>query len=418
MNLNRQKAEQNSSIPPLGGTRGATLIKTLRWFGRDDNISLKEIAQTGATGVVTALHHIPNGEVWSVNEILSVKKEIEKHGLTWEVVESLPVSEGIKQGTSDRDRLIDNYIQSMRNLAESGLKTICYNFMPVLDWARTDLHYTLPNGAEAMYFSTVDFAAFDIYILKRPNAEKSYPEDTINAARLRFEEMSDEKAESLAYNIIVVTQGFIDGVVDGESSDYKKLFLNFLKRYDDIDKEQLRNNLEYFLKKVIPVAEETGMKMAIHPDDPPFSLLGLPRIMSNKEDFRWLAEIVPSVSNGITLCAGSLSASAENNIPEMAELFGDRIHFVHLRSTKRFDNGDFYEDSHLEGDVDIVKVIHALYKAMQKTGRSIPVRPDHGHKILDDFNRDANPGYPLIGRLKGLAEIAGMEKAVRYFINT
>ena len=415
MTLNRQ---ENSSIPPLGGTRGATLIKTLRWFGRDDNITLREIAQTGATGIVTALHHIPNGEVWSVDEILSIKNEIEKHGLTWEVVESLPVSEGIKQGTPDRDKLIDNYIQSMQNLAECGLKTICYNFMPVLDWARTDLHYTLPNGAEAMFFSTVDFAAFDIFILKRPNAEKSYPEEIVNAARLRFEKMSAENAETLAYNIIVVTQGFIDGVVDGENSDYKKVFLNFLKKYDHIDKKQLRNNLAYFLNKIIPVAEETGMKMAIHPDDPPFPLLGLPRIMSNREDFRWLAETVPSVSNGITLCAGSLSASAKNNIPEMAELFGDRIHFVHLRSTKRFDNGDFYEDSHLEGDVDIVKVIHALYKTMQKTGRSIPVRPDHGHKLLDDFNRDANPGYPLIGRLKGLSEIAGVEKAVRYFSNT
>ena len=393
------------------------LIKTLRWFGRDDNITLKEIAQTGATGIVTALHHIPNGEVWSVDEITSVKKEIEKNNLTWEVVESLPVSEGIKQATSDRDKLINNYIQCMRNLAQCGLKTICYNFMPVLDWARTNLHYTLPNGTEAMYFSATDFAAFDIFILKRPGAETSYSKEAINTARVRFEEMTNEEAKNLAYNIIVVTQGFIDGVVDGKNSNYKKAFSNFLKKYDHINKSQLRSNLAYFLNKVIPIAEELGIKLAIHPDDPPFSLLGLPRIMSNKEDFRWLAETVPSVNNGITLCAGSLSASAENNIPEIVELFGDRIHFVHLRSTKRLDNGDFYEAGHLEGDVNIVEVINALYKTMHKTGRSIPVRPDHGNKILEDFNRDTNPGYPLIGRLKGLAEIAGVEKAVRYFFD-
>lgn len=416
MNSNRQKAKQDSSIT-LGVTRETTLIKTLRWFGADDNISLKEIAQAGATGVVTALHHISNGKVWSIDDISSVKKEIEKYGLTWEVVESLPVSEGIKQATPERDKLINNYTQSMRNLAECGLKTICYNFMPVLDWARTDLHYTLPNGAEAMYFSAVDFAAFDIYILKRPGAKNNYTEAAISAATKRFEAMSDEDANTLAYNIIVVTQGFIDGVVDGKSPDYKELFLGFLKKYVNIDKQQLRNNLAYFLNKIIPVAEELDIKLAIHPDDPPFPLLGLPRIMSNKEDFKWLAETSPSINNGITLCAGSLSASADNNIPEIIEHFGDRIHFVHLRSTKRLDNGDFYEAGHLEGDVNIVEVINTLYKTMQKTGRSIPVRPDHGHKILDDFNRNANPGYPLIGRLKGLSEIAGIEKAVRYFFN-
>ncbi len=417
MTKNNQKTEQNSSIPLSGEDRGASLIKSLRWFGIDDNITLEEISQTGTTGIVTALHHIPNGEVWPVNDISNVKKEIEKHGLTWEVVESLPVSEGIKQATTERDKLIDNYIQSMRNLAECGLKTICYNFMPVLDWVRTNLHYKLPNGAEAMYFSAVDFAAFDIFILKRPHAEKSYSPDTVNAAKARFKEMSDKDSESLAYNIIVVTQGFIDGVVDSDSSDYKNLFLSFLEKYDHIDKQQLRYNLAYFLNKVIPVAEKMDITMAIHPDDPPFPLLGLPRIMSNKEDFKWLADTNPSINNGITLCAGSLSASADNIIPEMASLFGDRIHFVHLRSTKRLNNGDFYEESHLEGNVDIVEVIHELYKTIKRTNRSIPVRPDHGHKILDDFNRDTNPGYPLIGRLKGLAEIAGIEKAVRYFIN-
>lgn len=393
------------------------LIKTLRWFGEGDNITLKEIMQTGATGIVTALHHIPNGEVWPVEEIEKVKNNIEKHGLTWEVVESLPVTEDIKQATELRDKHIENYIQSMKNLASCGITTIVYNFMPVLDWARTNLHYTLPNGAEAMFFSAVDFATFDIFILKRPGAEKDHPEERVEQARKRFEEMSDAEAEELAYNIIVVTQGFIDGVVDGETADYKKVFLSFLKKYDNIDKNKLREHLAYFLRKVIPVADELDMKLAIHADDPPFPLLGLPRIMSCKEDFQWLAETIPSTNNGLTLCAGSLSASAKNNIPEMVELFSDRIHFVHLRSTQRLENGDFYEADHLEGNVDLVKVIHTLHKKMQGTNRSLPVRPDHGHKILDDFKRETNPGYPLIGRLKGLAEIAGVEKAVRYFLN-
>jgi len=393
------------------------LIKTLRWFGEGDNITLKEIMQTGATGIVTALHHIPNGEVWPVEEIEKVKNNIEKHGLTWEVVESLPVTEDIKQATELRDKHIENYIQSMKNLASCGITTIVYNFMPVLDWARTNLHYTLPNGAEAMFFSAVDFATFDIFILKRPGAEKDHPEERVEQARKRFEEMSDAEAEELAYNIIVVTQGFIDGVVDGETADYKKVFLSFLKKYDNIDKNKLREHLAYFLRKVIPVADELDMKLAIHADDPPFPLLGLPRIMSCKEDFQWLAETIPSTNNGLTLCAGSLSASAKNNIPEMVELFSDRIHFVHLRSTQRLENGDFYEADHLEGNVDLVKVIHTLHKKMQGTKRFLPVRPDHGHKILDDFKRETNPGYPLIGRLKGLAEIAGVEKAVRYFLN-
>ena len=391
------------------------LIKTLRWFGEGDAVSLKDIVQTGATGVVTALHHIPNGEVWTKEEILKVKDEVESYGLTWEVVESLPVTEDIKQGLPERDATIDNYIVSMRNLAECGIKTIIYNFMPVLDWARTDLHYTLPNGTEAMYFRAVDFAAFDIFILKRPGAKSDYSAGALDAAKRRFDEMSDEEAEELAYNIIVVTQGFIDGVVDGSSENYKDIFLSYLAKYDKIDTQKLRGHLAYFLKRVIPVAEEIGMNMAIHPDDPPFSLLGLPRIMSTKEDFRWLAEAVPSVRNGITLCAGSLSASADNDIPEMAELFADRLHFVHLRSTKRLDNGDFYEAGHLEGDVDLIEVIHTLHRIMKRTGRPIHIRPDHGHKMLDDFNRESNPGYPLIGRMKALAEISGVEKSVMYF---
>ncbi len=392
------------------------LIKTLRWFGKGDTISLEEIRQTGVTGVITALHHIPNGEVWPVDEILKVKKEIESHGLSWSVVESLPAHEEIKQGTEERDKLIANYIESMRNLASCGLDTICYNFMPVLDWARTDLHYKLPDGTEAMYFSKVDFTAFDVFILKRPEAEKDYSTEELQAAQKRFEEMTPDEAEGLAYNIIVVTQGFIDGVVGDGTNDYKKVFLSFLEKYKDTGKQKLKENLAYFLKKVIPVAEETGIRMAIHPDDPPFDLLGLPRIMSTKEDLKWLSRINPSLNNGITLCAGSLSARADNNIVELAEMFGERIHFVHLRSTKRLENGDFYEAGHLEGDVNLTEVMIALHKVMKRTGKPVPVRPDHGHKMLDDYSRNSNPGYPLIGRLKGLAEISGIEKAVKYFL--
>ncbi len=392
------------------------LIKTLRWFGKGDAVTLDEVVQTGVKGVVTALHHIPNGEVWSVEEILRVKNEIEEHGLKWEVVESLPVHEEIKQGTSRRDKLMDNYVQSMRNLAECGLKTICYNFMPVLDWVRTDLNYKLPDGTEAMYFSAVDFAAFDIFILKRPGAEKDYSPADLENAHKRYKTMSEEEAELLAYNIIVVTQGFIDGVIDGSSADYKKLFLGFLKKYEHIDKQNLRENLACFLEKVIPVAEDTGLKMAIHPDDPPFDLLGLPRIMSTADDFRWLAETVPSIHNGITLCTGSLSARADNDIPAMARQFGNRIHFVHLRSTKRLPNGDFYEADHLEGDVNLVEVVYELHKIMKHTGQPVHMRPDHGHRMLDDYRRKSNPGYPLTGRLKGLSEISGIEKAVKYFM--
>ncbi|NPA35727.1 MAG: mannonate dehydratase [Chlorobi bacterium] len=392
------------------------MVKTLRWFGEGDSVTLDDIRQTGATGVVTALHHIPNGEVWTVGEIRKVKEKIESYGLTWEVVESLPVTEEIKQGLAERESVIDNYIKSMRNLAGCGIKTIVYNFMPVLDWARTNLHYKLSDGREAMYFSAVDFAVFDLFILKRPGAERDYTAVQVARAKKRFGEMTNKQAEELAYNIIVVTQGFIDGVVDRGSENYKELFLSYLAKYDKIGKKELRDNLVYFLKRVIPVAEEVGINMAIHPDDPPFDLLGLPRIMSTAEDFEWLAEVVPSVHNGFTLCAGSLSARSDNDIPAMAEQFAGRLHFVHLRSTKRLGNGDFYEAGHLEGDVNLVEVIHTLHKIMHKTHQPIPVRPDHGHRMLDDFHRDSNPGYPLIGRMKALAEISAIEKAVKYFM--
>ncbi|MEZ4850713.1 MAG: mannonate dehydratase [Bacteroidia bacterium] len=396
------------------------LIKTLRWFGDKDPVSLSDIRQAGATGVVTALHHIPNGNVWSVEEIQKVKSRIEAAGLTWEVVESLPVHEAIKQATSDRDEIIENYKISLKNLGKCGVKTVCYNFMPVIDWVRTDLHYQLPNGAEAMYFQLSMFIAFDIFILKRPHAESDYTPEQVAQAKSLYEQMSPEEAEKLAYNIIIVTQAFIDGSVDPNEADPKKIFLQLLKKYDHIDKHQLRENFAYFLNEVIPVAEESGVNLAVHPDDPPFPLLGLPRIVSSEEDFEWLIQAVPSLHNGITFCSGSLGARPDNHLPSLFRKFGNRVHFLHLRITKLLENGDFFEAEHLSPNNGVIELMEAIIEeqnSRQHTGRAdlnIPMRPDHGHKILDDFKRKANPGYPLIGRLKGLAELYGLEQGLRY----
>ncbi len=395
------------------------LIKTLRWFGEKDTITLSDIRQTGATGIVTALHHIPNGEVWPVEEILKTKNNIESHGLTWEVVESLPVTEEIKKASHLRDLHIANYKESVKNLGECGIKTICYNFMPVLDWARTDLHYSLENGAEAMYFSVNKFAAFDLFILKRPNAEKCYSKTQIKQAKELFDTLSEEEKDKLGYNIIVKTQSFIDGAIKEGERNYLNVFNDLLSEYDSIDKNKLRENFSYFLNEVIPVCEEYGINLAVHPDDPPFPLLGLPRIVSSEDDFEWLSNTCPSINNGITFCSGSLGAKKENNLPKLFEKYADRVHFIHLRSTKVLDNGDFFEAEHLDESADLaslMKVIVTEQIKRKKKGRvdfNIPMRPDHGHKILDDFSRDANPGYPLLGRLKGLAEISGLEKGIK-----
>lgn len=399
------------------------LEKTLRWFGENDAVSLSDIRQAGASGVVTALHHIPNGEVWSVEEILKTKNEIEKHGLTWNVVESLPVTEEIKKASELRDQHIQNYKESVRNLGKCGISTICYNFMPVLDWARTDLHFKLENGAEAMLFDPKLFAAFDLFILKRPNATEDYTQKQIDEARELYESLSADEIERLGYNIVVKTQSFIDGAVKEGERNYLDVFNRFLSEYDNIDKDQLRENFKYFLEEVIPVAEESGVNLAVHPDDPPFSLLGLPRIVSSLEDFEWLSTTVPSVNNGITLCAGSLSASTTNDVPAIFEKYAERVHFLHLRSTTIKSNGDFFEDDHLDGGVDMASLMKAIVVEQNRrdgegrTDVNIPMRPDHGHKILDDFKRDANPGYPLIGRLKGLAELKGLEMGIRYMID-
>ncbi len=398
------------------------LEKTWRWFGEKDNITLDMLAQMGVEGVITALHHIPNGEVWPIDEILKVKNAIESHGMRWSVVESLPVSEGIKICSEDRPRLIENYQQSVKNLGACGIDTICYNFMPVLDWARTDLHYKLQNGGESMYFDFPTFVAFDAYILKRPNAEKDYPTDIVEKAKEVFAKMTEEEAEKLAYNIIVVTQGFIDGVVDGSVPDPKALFLEFIERYKNYDKSKMRENLKRFLDDIIPIAEGAGVKLAIHPDDPPFPVLGLPRIIGQMDDYEWLFKANSSPNNGITFCAGSLSARKENNLLEIINKCADKIHFVHLRNTHLLPDGSFYESGHLSGSQKMVNLMTALLKEQKRriqSGRKdtqMPVRPDHGIKMLGDYDHAYNPGYPLIGRLKGLAELDGLMNGIEAFI--
>lgn len=398
------------------------LIKTLRWFGEKDTINLSDIRQTGATGIVTALHHIPNGEVWSVEEILKTKNNIESYGLTWEVVESLPVTEDIKKASPLRELHIANYKESVKNLGKCGIKTICYNFMPVLDWARTDLHYALENGGEAMYFSATKFAAFDLFILKRSYAEQSYTEPQIKEAKEIFDGLSEEEKDALGYNIIVKTQSFIDGTVKEGEKNYLSIFNTLLAEYDHIDKNKLRENFSYFLNEIIPVAEKAGVHLAVHPDDPPFPLLGLPRIVSCEEDFKWLSQACPSLNNGITFCSGSLGANKSNDLAKLFKKYADRVHFIHLRSTKVLDNGDFFETDHLDDSVDMTGLMTEIMKEQirrKNEGRldfNMPLRPDHGHKLLDDFNRQSNPGYPLIGRLKGLAELAGLEAGIKYGI--
>jgi len=394
------------------------LEKTFRWFGFSDPVQLSDLKMMGIEGVVTALHHIPNGEVWPVDEIMKVKSAIEAYEMRWSVVESLPVSEGIKTRNSDCERLITNYKQSIHNLGACGIDTVCYNFMPVLDWIRTNLHYPLPHGGEVMYFDFATFVAFDVFILKRPNADKDYEVAILEKATKIVAEMPEEEQEQLAHNIIVVSQGFIDGTIDGSVVDYKKAFLSLLDTYNDIDRLKLRQHLSLFLKEVVPVAEDAGVKLCIHPDDPPFPVLGLPRIVSTQDDLEWICAQVDSNANGITFCTGSLSVNRQNNLEEIVKKLGHRIHFTHLRNNVFFKDNAFHEYGHIEGDIDMYPIVKALLQEQirrKETGRNdfrIPFRPDHGVKMLDDFNRSANPGYPLIGRLKGLAELSGMQMAI------
>ena len=392
------------------------MTQTWRWYGPNDPVSLLDVRQAGATGIVNALHHIPNGDIWSVEEIQKRKNEIEKAGLTWDVVESLPVHEKIKTRTEDFEQIIENYKQSMKNLAACSVYVICYNFMPILDWTRTRLDMPLEDGSLALEYNASELRVFDLHILQREGAQQDYTPQEIEQAKKQFEDLE-------ASDIQRISDNMLKGLPGSEEGYSMEEFKTMLDTYKGIDADQLRSHLVKFLEEIIPLAEQLGIRMCIHPDDPPFSLLGLPRIMSTRSDYQYIFDQVTPLSNGITFCTGSLGVRADNDLPAIFDAFADRVHFLHLRSTKRDAQGNFFEADHLTGDVDMFEIITRVIReqrrrvAENRQDASIPMRPDHGHQMLDDLVKPKiNPGYSAIGRLRGLAELRGLEWGINKMI--
>jgi mannonate dehydratase len=388
--------------------------KTWRWFGKKDKITLPMLRQIGVEGIVTALHDIPNGEIWSYEAIVEMRDYIESYGLRWSVVESLPVSEAIKYAGAERDQLIENYKVSLANLGRAGIKTVCYNFMPVLDWARTDLFHPWEDGGSSLYFNRVEFCYFERYILKRPGAEADYTPEVLAQADAMDRDMTDEGRARLVDSIIVKTQGFVNGNIKEGDLDPVGIFRSLLALYKDIDRDALRENLRYFLAAIMPTCNEWDVSMCIHPDDPPFPLLGLPRIVTCDEDIDWMLHAVDDPHNGLTFCCGSLSAGAQNDVPALARKYAERTKFVHLRSTNILPNGDFIEADHLHGRANLIEVV----RIFEEKNPNLPMRVDHGRTILGDEDKDYNAGYSFLGRMMGLCQMDGVMAAVRYLKNS